>query len=226
MSVVSSFDLAHQNMIFGQLICNRIQNTALLNAMGNVPRERFVPDRLRGRAYADEPILIGGKTVLFSPSVFANLALLADIRPDDFVLNLHAGTGYSAAVLARMAHAVVALEEDSALCENAEKIYIDTEIDNVALFNRPSESGFPTQAPFDVVFIDGVVPQIPDAILNQLAEGGRLVAVLATPDDVDGKATKVVKCNGNIRYTRAFDVNLQVFERGQIRKKFVFEGIS
>ncbi len=163
---------------------------------------------------------------MFSPLVFANLVLLADIRSDDFVLNLHAGTGYTAAVLAKMAHAVVALEEDSALCENAEKIYIDAEIDNVALFNRASESGFPTQAPFDVIFVDGIVPQIPDAILNQLAEGGRLVAVLAKPDDVSGGATKIVKSDGNITYTKAFDVNLQVFERGQIHKKFVFEGIS
>lgn len=212
-------------MLFGQLICNRIQDTALLNAMGSVPRERFVPDRMRGKAYADEAIAVG-RSVLFPPLMLANLIELAGVRAGDFVLNAHAGTGYSAAVLAKMATAVVALEEDEALCENAENIYIDNKIDNVAMFCRPSESGFPSQAPFDVVFIDGIVPLIPDGLPNQLAEGGRLVAVVAAPDETFGRAVKIVKTVGNLLREKAFDVDLAFLNRVRTYKKFVFEGIS
>ena len=225
MPVSSDFETARRNMLFGQLICNRIQDTALLNAMGSVPRERFVPDRMRGKAYADEAIAVG-RSVLFPPLMLANLIELAGVRAGDFVLNAHAGTGYSAAVLAKMATAVVALEEDEALCENAENIYIDNKIDNVAMFCRPSESGFPSQAPFDVVFIDGIVPLIPDGLPNQLAEGGRLVAVVAAPDETFGRAVKIVKTVGNLLREKAFDVDLAFLNRVRTYKKFVFEGIS
>lgn len=225
MSAFSAFDEARQNMLFGQLICNRIQNTALLDAMASVRRELFVSERLRGKAYADEPIPVG-RSLMFSPLMLANLIVLADVKADDFVLNLHAGTGYSTAVLARMAHAVVALEDDSALCENAERILIDAKTDNAALFNRASESGFLEQAPFDVIFIDGTVPRIPDEVTNQLSDGGRLVAVLSVPGEPAGQAVKIVKNNGILSCTKAFDVDLTVLNRARTYKKFVFEGIS
>ncbi|MBS6472858.1 MAG: protein-L-isoaspartate O-methyltransferase [Acetobacter sp.] len=225
MPVSSAFETARRNMLFGQLICNRIQDTALLNAMGSVPRERFVPDRMQGKAYADEAIAVG-RGVLFPPLMLANLIELADVRSGDFVLNTHAGTGYSAAVLAKMATAVVATEDDESLCENAEKIYIDCKIDNVAMFCRSSESGFSSQAPFDVIFIDGIVPLIPDGLANQLIEGGRLVAVVAAPDETFGQAVKIVKKDGNLLHTKAFEVDLAVLNRVRTYKKFVFEGIS
>lgn len=225
MPALSAFETARRNMLFGQLICNRIQNTALLNAMGGVPRERFVSDRMQGKAYADETIAVD-RTILFSPLIFANLVVLADIHPDDFVLNLHAGTGYSAAVLAKMSRAVVALEDDSSLCENAEKIYIDGKIDNIALFNRAADAEIPKQSPFDVIFIDGIVPRIPENLYDSLADGGRLVAVVSTDEDAAGHAVRVVKNGAAVTVSNAFDVDLTAVNRGETRKKFVFEGIS
>ena len=96
-------------MLLGQLIPNRIHDLQLLNAMGMVARELFLPDRLKGRAYADETIHIDAQTVMLSPRILANLLSAAELNKNDFVLDVKSGSGYSAAVMAALAQAVVAL---------------------------------------------------------------------------------------------------------------------
>ena len=225
-SIENEHETARKNMLLGQLIPNRIHDACMLKAMGSVARELFLPDHLKSRAYADESICIDAHTVMFSPRILANLLLLANLKDSDFVLDIKAATGYSAAVMADMAQAVVALESDAGMCETAQQILIDSEIDNVAVLNGNPDQGFPSQAPFDVIFIEGVISQIPETLLAQMAENGRLVCVIAKNAETTGKATKVIKNNGSLSYITAFDLDLSGFARFPFYKNFVFESVS
>lgn len=225
-SIENEHETARKNMLLGQLIPNRIHDACMLKAMGSVARELFLPDHLKSRAYADESICIDAHTVMFSPRILANLLLLANLKDSDFVLDVKAATGYSAAVMADMAQAVVALESDAGMCETAQQILIDSEIDNVAVLNGNPDQGFPSQAPFDVIFIEGVISQIPETLLAQMAENGRLVCVVAKNAETTGKATKVIKNNGSLSYITAFDLDLSGFARFPFYKNFVFESVS
>ena len=179
------------------------------------------------RAGQDEPPAARAlvQCVLLSRSQ-ARLLQLAAAKKTDFVLNLKAATGYTAALLARMSMAVVALESDSGLCDVAQERFIEMEIDNAAVLNINPEAGFPSQAPYNLIFIDGIVPNIPETLTDQLAEGGSLVCVTVKPFSPEGKATKVSKNNGVLSYLNAFDVALDDFIRPRIDKNFIFESVS
>ena len=220
------YKTARQNMLFGQLIPNRIHDQRLLNAMGNVARELFLPERLRGRAYADETICIDGRTVMFSPGILASLLISAELSENDFVLAVRSGAGYSAAVMAGMVKAVVALESDSVLCDTAQQILIDAEIDNVAVLNQNPDDGFPSQAPFDVIFIEGIVSLIPENLLSQLAENGRLICILTQDSDDIGQVVKIVRRGGVLTRDILFELDLSGIQRNRFYKRFVFETVS
>jgi len=174
-----NFDTARQHMIHNQVQANRVTNGAVLAALARVPREAFVPKSLESVAYVDEALDIGGGRHLMEPMVLARLLQAADIKPTDAVLEIGTGTGYAAAVMAPIASSVVALECDPALAAQAAEIMTAQGFDTVAVVKGPLGEGFAAQAPYDVIFINGSVPDVPKAILDQLAEGGRLVAVVA-----------------------------------------------
>ena len=224
--IENEHETARKNMLLGQLIPNQIHDPVMLNAMGSVSRELFLPDHLKSRAYADESIYIKAHTIMFSPRILANLLLLAELKKNDVVLDVKAATGYSAAVMANMTQAVIALESDANMCEAAQQILIDSEIDNVAVLNNNPDQGFPSQAPFDVIFIEGVVSQIPEVLLSQMAENGRLICVVEKKEQSVGKATKVIKNNGSLSYITAFDLDLSGISRQSFYKNFIFETVS
>lgn len=221
-----AFETARRNMVLGQLIPNRVSSPAVLRAMSSVPRELFVPDRLQSLAYADEPVVIREGTFLFEPLVAARLILLADAGENDVVLNAKAGTGYTAALFSGFVKAVIALEADAAFCETAQDILMRTETDNAAVLNRNPDLGFPSQAPYDVVFVDGIVARPPEALIAQLADGGRMVYVESKPGALSAKAGKIVKKNGVLSFTFAFDIALNAEIRLSEYKNFVFEEVS
>lgn len=220
------YKAARQNMLLGQLIPNRINDPRILKAMGSVAREQFLPERIRGRAYADETIYIDSHTLMFSPRIQAALFAAAELKEDDFVLNIKSGSGYSAAVMAALSQAVVALENDSFLCETSQQILIDSEIDNVAVLNKNPDEGFPSQAPFDVIFIEGIISHIPEKLLSQLAENGRLICIISQNFDDIAHVTKVVKQANRLTHNVLFDLDLNGFPRNRLYKRFVFETVS
>jgi protein-L-isoaspartate(D-aspartate) O-methyltransferase len=128
-------------------------------------------------AYVDEDLPIAPGRFLMEPVVFARLLQAAAIEPDDVVLDLGCGTGYSTAVLARLAATVVAMEPEAALRAQAEQTMTKMGADNAVVVDGDLTAGTPLQGPFDVIFLNGAVEIIPDGLLDQLAEGGRLVAV-------------------------------------------------
>ena len=181
-----SVDFATQRlkMVDGQVRTTDVTSLEVLDAMLEVPREDFVPARKRALSYIDEDLeiapAVGGRPAryLMEASPFAKMVQMADIRPGDFVLDVGTGTGYSAAILSRLASSVVALESDPALAEHATSALQRLGYDNVAVVTGALTEGYPSQGPYDVIVMEGSVDEVPQALLDQLKEHGRLVAVV------------------------------------------------
>jgi protein-L-isoaspartate(D-aspartate) O-methyltransferase len=185
---------ARSNMVQNQLRPNRVDDPTVLNAMAEVPRERFLPKTLRSVAYADEDLPLPDGSWLIEPRVLARLIQAAEVRPSDVVLVIGCRTGYAGAVLSRLAGTVILLEPRSA-AERVEALLDDLGVDNVVVVESDDPaSGHPSQAPFDVILLVGSVPAVPPALLEQIGEGGRIVAVI--DDGRVGKATLFTKLHG------------------------------
>jgi len=178
------FSLQRTKMVDGQIRTTDVTDAAILEALLTVPREEFVPRVKQPLAYIDEDLEVSPAAqgaparYLMEPSPFAKLVQLAGIRPGDFVLDVGCATGYSAAVLSRLASSVVALECDPALAASAGETLSQLGHDNVAVVEGPLEQGYPSEAPYDVIFVGGAADEIPEALLSQMKDGGRLVAVV------------------------------------------------
>ena len=192
---------ARRNMVESQLRPNKVTDPALLDALASVPRELFVPAPLRGVAYVDEDIPLGRGRFLMEPMILGRLLELATVRSSDVALVVGASVGYSAAVLARVASRVVALEGDHELAQLAAPALRGLDAASVAVVEGPLADGAPRLAPFDVILFDGAVDGVPPAIIEQLAEGGRLVAVIKAAGI--GRATLMTRRAG-LRSTPGF----------------------
>lgn len=217
---MSEYVVQRANMVECQLRAGRVTNSALLEAMGSVAREEFAPIALKPMAYVDEDLQFRGR-VLVEPMVFARLVQCAEPAPDDYVLDIGAGLGYSSAVLGRMASAVVALESDRDLADRARKALAETASDNVLVVEGPLEAGCPEEAPFNVIVIEGAVASVPPALLEQLAEGGRLAAVVRSGDGL-GRATIYAKRGGTVSARTAFDAGTPYVAGFEPKQEFVF----
>lgn len=215
------FETCRRNMVDNQLRPNKVTDERVLAAMGAVPRERFVSDSLRGVAYVDEDIPLGEGRVLMEPMVLARLLQAADVGPDDVVLDIGCGTGYTAAVCAKIAATVVALESDPHLAAEASRILSELEIDNVVVVEGPLREGYAQQAPYDSVLFSGAVPEVPESILAQLADGGRLCAVVAGPNDAP-RAVLAHSYAGVPSMVKIFDASVPLLPGFEREPDFVF----
>lgn len=191
---MTDYAKARTNMVDSQLRPNRVNDPATVAAFLAVPREQFVPQSLKGAAYADEDLPLGRQRWLMEPMVLARLVEEAGIAPSDAVLEVGAGTGYGAAILAELARTVVAVEPDSALASEARANLAGRP--NIAVVERPIAAGCPENGPYDVILLAGAVPEIPEALLGQLAEGGRLVGVVRAREHAPGEAVILRKIAG------------------------------
>jgi len=204
---MADFERARVKMVENQLRANKVTDDRLVEAMRVLPRERFVPTARRSVAYADEDLPLGGGRWLMEPMLFARLAQLAAVRPGDLALDVGAGGGYGAAALGKLASAVVALEEDEELAAQATQTLSELEGgvgDNVVVAVGPLAEGWGEQAPYDVILCEGAIEARPDTLLEQLAEGGRLVAMQAEPSGVQ-RGVVYFKQGGRIAMRAVFD---------------------
>lgn len=175
------FDKMREAMVDSQLRTTGVNDPDVLAAIRGVLRERFVPTSRAALAYADAAIELAPGRWLLEPMVLGLLLTHARIGSADRVLVVGAGTGYAAAVIARLSRHVTAVEEDAGLAASARANGVDA-------LDGALTAGWPAGAPYDVVFIDGAAAELPKALLAQVAEGGRLAAVIVGADGV-GRAT-------------------------------------
>jgi len=174
--LMPDFATARRMMVDGQIRTYDVTDPAVLSAMLSVPRERFVPADRAGVAYVDTDVPVGKGRRLLKPMVLAKLLQAAGIQPEQRVLVVGCATGYAAAVLARMGAQVVALEQDAALAAEARRAVADA--GEVTVVEGSLAAGWPGQAPYDVILLDGAVEAVPQDLFKQLADGGRLVGVI------------------------------------------------
>ncbi len=204
---MTEYAAARLNMVEGQLKPNKIFNPAILDAMGEVPREAFVPKSMRGIAYVDEDIAIGNGRYLMAPMELGRLIESLQISPSDIALTIGCGTGYCAAVLARLANTVVAIEDDPDLAQQATETLAHLGVDNAVVIESPLTGGYAAQAPYQAILVDGAVAEVPRAILDQLGDGARLAAVVS-PRGGLGKATLFQRIGGTVSHREVFDATI------------------
>lgn len=214
------FAAARHNMVESQIRPNRVTDERLIAAMATVPREAFVPKELRGVAYVDEAIPIGTGRYLMEPMIIARLMQTAAPTAGDLALTIGCGTGYAAAVLSHLVGAVVAVESDAALAQQATRTLTGMGIDTVAVIEGVLADGCLDQAPFDIIFFDGAVREIPESVSSQLAEGGRLVAVVA--GNGVGKGAQVSRRRGILTSREVFDAGTPLLPGFERKTAFVF----
>ena len=179
-------DFAHarKTMVDNQLRTSSITDRRILNAMGKVPRELFVPEARRDLAYIDAAQSYTGYGVatryLSAPVPFARLVQLAEIGAADTVLDVGAGTGYSTAVIAELAGHVIGVEAEAHLAEHGRDALASLGLTNVEIVVAPFETGVPAKGPYDVIIIEGSIAAVPKTLLEQLRDGGRIATLIRT----------------------------------------------
>lgn len=174
---MSEYSTRRVMMVDTQVRPQDVTKFPIIEAMLAVPREVYVPQALREAAYVGETLSIGGGRVVLEARTLAKMLDALNIQPSDVVLDIGCGLGYSTAVIARMAEAVVAVEEDDTLASDAQRILAQEGVDNAAVVAGPLAKGDAKHGPYDVITLQGGVETMPDAILAQLKEGGRIAAL-------------------------------------------------
>lgn len=198
------YSVTRRHMVDSQLRTNKVTDPRIIAAFSELPREAFLDPALHPVAYLDEDIAIGNDRHLMEPLVLARMVQALGVEPDDVALDIGCGGGYSCALLARLAATVVGLESDEVLARQATDNLTGLSVDNAVVVEGPLTEGYAAQAPFDVIFFGGSVEEIPEGITRQLAEGGRICAVIRK-DGRPGNATLGLCRNGRVSYRPVFD---------------------
>ena len=195
-------------MVDTQVRPSDVTKFPIIDAMLNVPREDFVPASLREAAYIGENIALGANCVMLEPRTLAKMLDALSIEPDHVVLDLGCGLGYSTAILAKMAEFVVAVEEDADYATQAQNILSESGVDNAAVMQGSLRDGAAKSAPYDIVMIQGAVEVVPDAILAQLRDGGRIACIFA--EGALGVVRIGHKIDGAVNWRYAFNAGAPV----------------
>lgn len=173
-----NFSSARNHMVESQIRTSDVTDLNVLRAFRSVNREDFVPKAQRALAYGDAHIQLGDGRVMMRPRDFAKMVQAADISPTDVVLDIACGRGYSSAVLAQLSETVVGLEDSDEAVTKATEQLVDADISNAAIVKGDLKSGASEHGPFNVIFVNGAVSEVPKTWLNQLANEGRLVCLV------------------------------------------------
>jgi protein-L-isoaspartate(D-aspartate) O-methyltransferase len=216
---MTDFSTRRMMMVDTQVRPSDVTKFPVIDAMLRVPREVYVPRDRREAAYVGENLPLAPGRVLLEPRTLAKLLDALDIQPDETVMDLGCAYGYSAAVLARLAHTVVAVEEDAAIAAEAQQTLAAEGVDNAAVFAGALSAGAAKHGPYDAITIEGGVEEVPQAILDQLRDGGRIGAIFM--DGALGTARIGYKLDGGVTWRHAFNATAPVLPGFARRRGFV-----
>ena len=223
---MSGISAARQKMVDGQVRPSDVTDIRIIDAMLAVPREPFVPESRRALAYLDLDLDVseGGQgqpsRFLVKQVVLAKMLQAAEIKATDRVLVVGCASGYAAAVVARFAGAVTAIEGDSALAARAAAALAANDCGNVAVRTAAAADGAPADGPYDVILLNGATEIVPERLFGQLKDGGRLVGVFATSQPP--RATLVTRSHGDYGHRALFDAVAPVLPGLERVPAFVF----
>jgi protein-L-isoaspartate(D-aspartate) O-methyltransferase len=220
------FGLARRMMVDGQVRTSDVTNLDLIAAMADIPRERFVPPARSDIAYLDLDVPVSegvdprASRRLLKPMVLAKLIQAAQVAPAAKVLDVACATGYSSAILARLATSVIALEEDAELAREAQKVLSGVGAKNVTVVQGPLTHGWPQSSPYDVILLNGMSEILPEALCRQLDDGGRLVGVFG--DGPSPKAMIYLRDGDEVSGRPIFDASASLLPGFAKPPEFVF----
>ncbi len=214
------FESARTKIVDNQIRTTDVTSHSVLQAFLSVPREEFVPANLKAIAYIDDDLEIAPGRYLMEASPLAKLLQLARIGKDDLVLEVGCGTGYVSALLSLLAGSVVSVEADDDLCARAGDVLSRFGYDNVAVVPSEMETGYPAEAPYDLIFVNGAVEEVPSALLDQLRDGGRLVAVVGYGNAAQAKL--LIKEQGAVSQSSHFNASVKPLPGFRRERTFVF----
>lgn len=188
-----NFSQARKNMVDTQIATNGVTDPLILSAFSSIPREIFASKTSREVCYSDQSIEIEKKRYLIAPMVFAKLIQAAHIKSHEVVLDIACGSGYSSAILSSLASTVIAVESVDSFIPKAERLWKDVSANNIVGLTGDLLSASKKDAPYDVIFLNGAVSEIPDALVSQLAENGRMLCIVRGDEFKVGRAVMVVK---------------------------------
>lgn len=207
-------------MVDTQIRPSDVTKFPIIDAMLSVPREAFVPRNLREAAYVGENIDLGGGRVMLEPRTLAKMLDALEIRGDELVLDIGPALGYSAAVMARMAEAVVAVEENTDMVAEATGLLVENGADNVILHEGPLTGGAAEHGPYDVITVQGAVEHLPEALTDQLKDGGRIGCLFM--EGALGVVRIGYKIDGRINWRFSFNAGAPVMPGFERHAAFTF----
>jgi protein-L-isoaspartate(D-aspartate) O-methyltransferase len=218
-SDMTDFQTRRVMMVDTQVRPSDVTKFPIIAAMLAVPREVYLPAERREAAYVGENVAIGAGRVVLEARTLAKLLDALDVQADELVLDVGCGLGYSAAVIARLADAVIAVEEDAGHAAAAQRTLNEEGVDNAAVITGPLIAGSPKHAPYDAIIIQGGVETIPAAILDQLKDGGRIAALFM--EGALGVARIGYKSDDRMTWRSVFNASAPVLAGFRTARPFV-----
>ena len=212
---------ARQNMVDCQILPNHVTNSHVVDGMLSLPREKFVPTELMGVAYLDESLPLGSNRFLMQPMVVARLLEAVAADAEEVAMTVGCASGYLSALLAKIVSTVVAVEPDKAFTLRAGETFNQLSIDNIVMVEGALKNGYSKQSPYDIIVFDGAVLVIPDVIIEQLADGGRLAAVVIGEGGI-GRARLVTRHGNAISSRDVFDAGAPLLPGFEYEVNFSF----
>lgn len=176
------YPTARHSMVKEQLVERGITDPRVIHAMSTVPRHLFIPEEFREHAYADGPLPIGANQTISQPYIVGLMSQLLNLHGDEIVLEIGTGSGYQAAILGKLARQVYSIERHEFLSEQATQVLHELGYENIVIMTGDGSRGLLAHSPFDGILIAAATPEVPQIILDQLAEGGRLIVPTGGPE--------------------------------------------